>query len=143
MTNILIAVDDSEESLDAVHFAYRCFGGEANYLVVSVGENPTLLLPAGPMGIAPPYRLMEAERAAIQARARTAAATARSELPVDAEIEVLAGPIGATICDVATETDADVIVIGSHDRNIWERLFAPSVGRYIIDHAPCAVLTVK
>lgn len=143
--NVLIAVDDSQESLDAAHFAYRCFGTDADYLVVSVGQEQIAPLPVTPMGGIPPYRVMEQERAAVHARARAAAAAAQSELPegTPTEIEVELGPIGATICDVAVETSADVIVIGSHDRGIWDRLFHTSVGRYLIDHAPCAVLTVR
>lgn len=52
------------------------------------------------------------------------------------------GHIGESLCRAATEHKSDVIVIGSHDKSVWQRLFDPSVGRYLIDNAPCAVLVV-
>jgi nucleotide-binding universal stress UspA family protein len=112
---------------------------------VSVGQEHIQALPVTPMGGIPPYRLMEQERAALRDRASAAAAAAQSELPAGttAEVDVDLGPVGATICDVASEISSDVIVIGSHDRGIWDRLFHASVGRYLIEHAPCAVLVVR
>jgi nucleotide-binding universal stress UspA family protein len=142
---VLIAVDDSQESLDAAHFAYRCFGSDSDYLVVSVGQEQISRLPVTPMGGVPPYRVMERERTALYDHARATALAAQSELPegTPAEADVALGPIGATICAVADEAHSDVIVIGSHDRGIWTRLFHASVSRYLIDNAPCPVLIVR
>jgi nucleotide-binding universal stress UspA family protein len=38
---------------------------------------------------------------------------------------------------------ADVIVVGSHDRSLLERLLLSSVSQGVVKHAPCSVLVVK
>lgn len=58
-------------------------------------------------------------------------------------IETRIGHAGTALCDAASEADIDAIVIGSHDKNAWERLLQPSIGRYLIDNAPCPVIVVR
>ncbi len=77
--------------------------------------------------------------------ATNAASESRAAVPDDADVDFHAdvGHAGSTICEAAVENDTDVIVIGSHDRSLWERLFTPSVGKYLVDNAPCPVLVVR
>ncbi|MGF1597080.1 MAG: universal stress protein [Acidimicrobiales bacterium] len=139
---VLIAVDDTEESIDAVHLAYRTFGADADYMVVSIGS-VTPIIPPAPAGMAPSYVMISELADEVRDAARAAVAAAKAELGVEAETVAAIGSPGSTICQLAEDRQVDVIVIGSHDRGIWDRLFHPSVGRHVVDKAPCSVLVVR
>lgn len=141
--NVLIAVDDTAESRHAVDTAYRLFGPDADYSVLSVGDRPPIFVGGYGAGAMPTAADITMQLEAAQAAAEHAAREAAERLPAGAVAEVETGQAGATICDYASEHGADVIAIGTHDRNFWDRLFDPSVGRYVIDHAPCPVLVVR
>jgi nucleotide-binding universal stress UspA family protein len=59
---------------------------------------------------------------------------------VDRRAEV--GDVAATICRVAEELPADVIVLGSHGRTGLKRIVLGSVSEHVVRHAPCPVLVV-
>jgi len=142
---ILIGVDDSEESQHAVEVAHRFFG-DADYKIVSVGERTPLLVAGYPSGSFATAHEMQAQFDAAQRAAQEATSQAVAVLPPNVTHvveEVDMGRIGETLCRVAEEDACDVIVIGSQDKNVWQRLFDPSVGRYLIDNAHCPVLVVR
>ena len=60
----------------------------------------------------------------------------------DTEIAILAGKPGVVIPDLAAETDADLIVIGSHRPGI-EDYFLGSTASRVVRRAPCAVLVMR
>jgi len=143
---VLIAVDDSEESRHAVDTAYQFFGSDADYSVLSVGDSPPIYVGGYGVGGVPTAADLTVQLDAAHVAAREAvddAAHRLSDGAAHVEAEVEDGPAGAVICDYAEEHAADVIVIGSRDRSFWERLFSPSVGRHVIDHASCPVLVVR
>ena len=45
--------------------------------------------------------------------------------------------------DIKAIENADLIIVGSHDYNRWERLLLGSVSDSVIHHAPCSVLLVR
>jgi len=139
---VLIAVDDSEESRHAVDVAYRFFGPEADYSILSVGDRPPIYVGGYGAGAMPTSDDLTLQLDAAHATAEDAATHAAERLP-DAEVDVEDGQPGTIICRFAAEHDSDVIVLGSHDRSFWTRLFDPSVGRHVVDHAPCPVLVVR
>jgi nucleotide-binding universal stress UspA family protein len=53
------------------------------------------------------------------------------------------GRAGEEIVRIATELNADIIVLGTHGYSGWKRFTIGSVAEYIVRHAPCAVLTTK
>jgi nucleotide-binding universal stress UspA family protein len=53
------------------------------------------------------------------------------------------GPAPGVILDVAAESNADLIVMGTHGRTGIGRLVLGSVAEEILRKAPCPVLTVK
>ncbi len=140
---VLIAVDDTEESMDAVSAAYDLFGPAPDYLVTSIGRMPVVSYPATPGGGVPMYVDLGVTIDDVKQGATATAQEAAENLAVDAAIEVDTGPVGAAICRIAEESGASVIVIGSHDRSIWARLFHASVGKHVVDNAPCPVLVVR
>lgn len=57
--------------------------------------------------------------------------------------EVLMGSPESRIVETAEEMEADLIIVGSHGYNRWERLLLGSVSDSVVHHAPCSVLVVR
>jgi nucleotide-binding universal stress UspA family protein len=57
--------------------------------------------------------------------------------------EVLGGSAARTVVEKAEEWNADLIVVGSHGRGFWKRVWLGSVSDRIAHHAPCSVLIVR
>ena len=70
----------------------------------------------------------------------------RSYFPdVDVQIsaEVLFGTPESRIVETAEEMHSDLIIVGSHGYNRWERLLLGSVSDSVVHHAHCSVLVVR
>ncbi|HEY0459637.1 MAG TPA: universal stress protein [Pyrinomonadaceae bacterium] len=57
--------------------------------------------------------------------------------------ELLNGSPESRIVEKAEEIEADLIIVGSHGYNRWERLLLGSISDSVIHHAPCSVLVVR
>jgi nucleotide-binding universal stress UspA family protein len=57
--------------------------------------------------------------------------------------ELLHGSPESRIVEKAEEFGADLIIVGSHGYNRWERLLLGSVTDSVIHHAPCSVLVIR
>lgn len=57
--------------------------------------------------------------------------------------ELLIGSPERQIVETAEEMSADLIIVGSHGYNRWERLLLGSVSDSVVHHAPCSVLVVR
>ena len=57
--------------------------------------------------------------------------------------EVLFGTPESRIVETAEEMKCDLIVVGSHGHNGWERLLLGSVSDAVIHHAHCSVMVVR
>lgn len=169
MTQVLIAVDDSEHSVKAARVAYDLFGSTATYTVVSVADqapflwgDDTLLYGVGyplvmsPSGAAlapttsatPPTNgaapLPNPDTAEIDSAMQVARdVAAEADIPNPQVVgETGHDPAGAII-SAAHHHQADVIVIGSHDRNWLSRLFTPSVAGSVMKEADVPVLIAR
>lgn len=140
---ILIAVDDSVESRDATRTAFEFFGPNHDYSILSVGRREPIYLSGYPAGGFASAAAIDDAISAAEANADAAASAAEEVLPVQAETSLEMGPPGELICAKAAESNSDLIVIGSHDRNFLQRLLDPDVGRHVVDNAPCPVLVVR
>lgn len=142
--NILVAVDGQPESADAAAVAKEFFGNDHHYIFLSIADFVTSTSTMG-LGLAPDIVGL-ADRIEDDARDAAAAAArqhAREAGVTDSEIAIDLGAVGPTICEHALASNADMIVMGSREHSIWDRIFDPSAGRYVIDHAPCPVLVVR
>ncbi|MGV2829362.1 universal stress protein [Myxosarcina sp. GI1(2024)] len=54
----------------------------------------------------------------------------------------LTGNPGQTICEIASNWSADLIVVGSRGLKGLKEMFLGSVSNYVTHHAPCSVLVV-
>ena len=57
--------------------------------------------------------------------------------------DVLFGSPESRIVETAEQMGADLIIVGSHGYNRWERLLLGSVSDSVVHHAPCSVLVVR
>lgn len=57
--------------------------------------------------------------------------------------EVEFGSPDSRIVETAEERGTDLIVIGSHGYNRWERLLLGSVSNSVVHHAHCSVMVVR
>lgn len=146
---VLIAVDDDAESQDALSFATELLSDEHQVVVINVARST--VTPYGTIGglggtfagdtalsaeadlRAQQLADREAERVVEDAARRLGAAEARVEH----------GDVGPTICQVAEEEGVDLVVLGTHDRSRWSRLWFGSVSEHVVRNAPCPVLVVR
>ena len=73
-------------------------------------------------------------------RSRTDEATAAG---VSTEFTQNPGNPGRTICDLARNCEADLIVMGRRGHSGLSELILGSVSNYVLHHAPCSVLIVQ
>jgi nucleotide-binding universal stress UspA family protein len=171
MTQVLIAVDDSEHSLNAARVAYKLFGDDATYTVVNVADQspmmwggdalmwgvgyPVMMAPSGlavradgeeSVGPTPAdgtTLVAAVDNATIEAAMQVALDVAtEAELPNPQVVGEVGDPALAII-EAARHHQADVIVIGSHDRNWITRLFIPSVTGSVVRDAEIPVLIAR
>lgn len=145
---ILIALDDSPVSAHAAREATRLFGSaDTQYFVINVARVPTPWVGTSGFGAVAPlpvdqgwldesYPDLELEQQNLMARA------AALGVP-DADASVAVGDPVTLICAAAEEHDADVIVVGSHNKTALGRLLDPSVAAGVVRDTFRPVLVVS
>jgi nucleotide-binding universal stress UspA family protein len=171
MTQVLIAVDDSEDSIKTARIAYELFGDGANYTVVNVADRTPLMWGGDSLVWGVGYPVMMGPSGALEmgpgemapgsgARTNDAAAAEADSAPIDAAIQVaqdvateahlpnpqVVGEVGdpaTAIITAARHHQADVIVVGSHDRSWFSRLLVPSTSSAVMREADIPVLIAR
>ncbi len=164
----MVAIDDSDESRDAIEFARELLGDEHEAVVVNVATtDPPALAPlamltgrassagapratAGlayplldPMtGVTVPTVATSDVADHAEAQARQTAERAADQLDAD-EAVVEFGDPAMRIVDVANEHHVDLIIVGTRDTGAVKRFFTGSVSRDVLENAPCSVLIVR
>jgi nucleotide-binding universal stress UspA family protein len=140
---ILLCVDDSKPSYDAAAFAQRLLDPDDEVIVLNVARaNQVGLYTAGGLAGAPAPATAETSWDILRENAWRVVQDAGSQADAD-EGRVELGDPGQRICDVAAEEGVEMIIMGSRDRGLMERIFSPSVSSYVVRHAPCPVLVVR
>lgn len=164
MTHVLIAVDRSDEAEGVVRAAHRLFGDRADYSLLNVVDDSTVLWGADalawgavyPLAVAVPATLdgspyaLGAERTGSSdeptAEARGASHARDVATAADLQGAETLGESGrdvaAAVLDAARRQSADVIVVGSHPRGWLSRLVSPSTSAEITRHSDIPVLLV-
>ena len=147
MKRILLAVDGSTPAQYAVEEVARSGWPEGTIVrIVSVAEFPDLSLPSGM-----PYQMRSYAGAdkAFEQRAEenlTQAISAFAEI-AGAEIEVISkvlrGDPKRAILDEAEAWRANLIAVGTHGYNAFERFWLGSASRAVVAHANCSVLVSR
>ena len=135
ITQILCPVDFSEISQHALdHAAAIARWYEARLTVLYVFANlPTMDLP--------PLVLEDADRERLLTDLRRMAAAVSPEVPVDLRIQE-AAYVHEEILAQLGAVHADLLVLGTHGRSGFQRLFLGSVTEKTIRKAPCPTLVV-
>jgi nucleotide-binding universal stress UspA family protein len=143
MMKILVASGGSHESFEPVTAAARFpwpVGSEIHVISVAEVVQPVMvgMVPeAIDMGDIMVITGDQAKKTAIEAAQRF------RELGFAAEGIVAEGDPETTIIDHAKAWGADLIVVGSHQRSLVERMLVGSISNGVIKHAPCSVLVVR
>ncbi len=163
MTHVLIAVDDSDSSVVAARTAYRLFGDAADYTVINVADSSPvywgddalgsgmvypLAVPGAGMGGGMPLTVTAPDTSNRVAEPLDLAEQTAQQVMAEAGVRD-ARPIGESgdpakaIVDAAHEYEADVIVVGTHDRGWFTRLFTSSVADAVVRKADTPVLIAR
>jgi nucleotide-binding universal stress UspA family protein len=144
--NILVATDGSESAIDAARRSMDLLRPSALIVLVAViPEDP--MGPSMPPAAATGISDKQAEKDWKRATAEGQAALDRTTAMLGAEVELRLVPddekAGAAIVRVASEMNADVLVVGSSSKGWLSRLFGGSVSDYVAHHAPCPVMLIR
>jgi nucleotide-binding universal stress UspA family protein len=134
-TRVLCPVDFSEFSRHAVDHAAAIAGWyEAPLTIVHI-------LPTAPVLDLPPIVLERTQHDRLMNDLRTFTAHLPTTLPADLRVEQ-GFDIHETILRLAGETNADLLVMGSHGRSGFGHLLLGSVTEKVIRSAPCPTMVV-
>lgn len=142
---VLVATDGSDASTDAVRRGFEVLGSpDAVVLLTVLTDVPGDDAGGFESSVDTPEQ-QEREWADEQVDAKALLDAAAGLVPtgvtVDRRVEV--GDPASAICDVAADSGADVIVVGSHGRGLIKRIVLGSVSEHVVRHAPCPVLVVR
>jgi len=138
---ILIAIDDSKFSQEALRAVIRQFRPEGVQLLVLHILQP-ISLSAVPQMATQYAPELEAQGKEARELVERAAGTLRAA-GFKVETNVDKGDIRMKIIDTAAEWKADLVVLGSHGRAGLPRLLLGSVAEFVARHAPCSVEIVR
>jgi len=150
---VLVAVEDDEDSVRTLRSAHRLFGDSASYLAINVGVGRSTSMrwayvyPVSVPGAWYPPA-WTAEQPSDVASGDDHAAGVADGVAVAAGMPSVTGlgDVGdpaTAIVEAAHEHSVDVVVIGSHERGWFSRLFSGSVEQDLIRSADFSVLIVK
>lgn len=145
---ILLATDGTEHSQEALEAATRfIFSDDDEILIVSVVDMAVPMAIDLYGGYLPASTEIEkaarenAEKVLESAKNQLMAALSNQNVKISTDI--LFGSPESRIVETAEEMKTDIIIVGSHGYNRWERLLLGSVSDSVVHHAPCSVMVVR
>ena len=135
---VIAAIDFSESSLLAMETALHLMPETGGFLwLLHVLEMPRGI---DPIGVLQPS-IDELEAEALERLQELIPDNPEKEMRI--ERRVARGSPAKTIAHEARETDADLIVVGTHGRTGLARMLLGSTAEALLRKAPCQVLVVK
>ena len=145
---VLLAIDGTEQSDDAIKMV-----GSLDLNAIDEIRVLTVIDMALPLAhdiysgmITNTVEIEEAARKAAEASLEeTVAQMTEMTAGTDTSItqNAVVGSPESQIVGESENINADLIIVGSHGYNRWERLLLGSVSDSVIHHAPCSVLVVR
>lgn len=138
MSTIVAALDTSPRAAAVLARAAKLARASNAKLVLLRAVGLPQDLPMELYGISPdalPGKLVDQSRQALESHLPDLKGI---EVVVDAHI----GTPWRTICEVAEEHEADLIVIGTHGHTVLDTLLGTTAAR-VVNHATCSVLVVR
>jgi len=145
---ILLAIDGSPCSDTAVEeVARRPWPPDTQVRIISVVEPPAPLVAEPYMGVVHYFeeveRLKKQEAEGTVERAAASLRDGEGTRRVPVSTEVIKGSPKRTIVEEAEAWGADLVVVGSHGYDTWERMLLGSVSQSVAAHARCSVEIVR
>jgi nucleotide-binding universal stress UspA family protein len=143
---ILVCTDGSELSERALAAGLAVVARDADVIVATVVEaaDPTLVTGSGMAGGVMSADELEAlDRAAVHTAEEAVQRTVAALGLAGATTKLLRGAPGPSLCELAAETGAKVIVIGSRGRGGFKRALLGSVSDHVVRNAPCPVVVTS
>lgn len=140
---VLVALDESTVSLHAARAAVRLFGPlHPEFLVINVARLPVAWIDPAGFGSVGPLPPLEWEQLAGPSPSELIERAEEGGMG-DAKVLTESGDPATCICRAAEQHDADVLVVGSHDRGVLSRLLDPSVAAGVVrgTHRPVLVVS--
>ena len=145
-TTVLLCADGSELATSAIAAGIELLR-PADRVVIAIaveGVDPMLVTGTGMAGGVMSPQESDAETARREADARALLEAVRAELALpDAELMVVEGPPGPSLCELAASLPASVIVMGTRGRGGLRRAVLGSVSDHVVRNAPCPVVTTS
>ncbi len=145
---ILLATDGTKHSINAASMIKKLDLGEGDEIhVISVVDMALPMAVDIYGGYLPDTTELEsvakesAKKILSDATADLDASFSGRNVAVSSEVEF--GSPDSRIVETAEERKTDMIVIGSHGYNRWERLLLGSVSNSVVHHAHCSVMVVR
>lgn len=134
---LLVPIDYSDASLQAVREARMIAGADSDVTVVHVAQDYDLTLhpltwTGGPLPNYREERMLQGLRDWV-----------RGHSLGDVQLAIRKGDPGTQVCEFAKETSCQLIVLPSHGRHGLSRLLMGSVTERIIRHCHCSVLVLR
>jgi universal stress protein A len=144
-SRILVPVDFSETSLHALRLAAKMARTQhATLVLLHVGAVVWAGAPGLDIGGPTPILAQWNDEIAREHESALRR-VAREEVPSDVQVDCLVrdGVPAAAVLDACKETNADLIVIGTHGRRGLDRIFLGSVAESVIRESPVPVLVTR
>ncbi|MCO5590607.1 hypothetical protein L7F22_044578 [Adiantum nelumboides] len=152
--NIVIAVDDSKEAVDAFVWALHNFCKETDKVTIYHVHNSTVpsvtAAGTGEFGMEEVYVTPDStDEMEVKALTDSEKLVERfmaymsRETKVSCEGLVVTGQTEAMVCEGLAALKADAVVVGSHDKGVLARTFLGSVSDFLAHESPCPVIVVK
>jgi nucleotide-binding universal stress UspA family protein len=141
MDKILVAVDLSDIASVAVDYAIKlanAFKSHVHVLHVEV-PIPTYIGNEIVQPVIPTDNEEELERIR---KDLSAIAEHLQQHGVEADYELVKGPVVESIVEAATNYNADMVILGAHNHGFLYRAFIGSVCTGVVKHSPCPVLII-
>ena len=141
MDKILVAVDLSDVASVAVDYAALLAGAFKSHVHILHVEVPVPTY-IGNEIVQPVIPTVNEEELERIRKDLSSIADHLKQKGVEADYELLKGPIVDTIIERAVSYNADIIVLGAHNHGFLYRAFIGSVCSGVVKHSPCPVLIV-
>lgn len=144
---VIIAIDGSEFSDAAVAKYCSVIAGKNDEVKILTVVEPMTHIVGAPFGVVDEYydTYIREARNESSGHLEKAKSTVFKCLKGDRNIstELVVGSPSRAVVETAGEWKADLIVMGSHGRGFWQRVYLGSVSNSVVHNAPCSVLVVR
>lgn len=143
---ILVAYDGSPAADAAIDLVLkRPWPERTQVRVLTVIEIPLFYPMASGIEVYPPLSesVLQSLREGATRSAQAAVEKLKSKPGIQPTFEVREGAVKSALLDAIREWGSDLVLVGSHGKGAFGRLFLGSVSHALVAHAPCNVEVVR